>query len=347
MEKFWSRALFYKEWKTASWFAILLTGILIKTPVYDIMAYLNRMKNDVAEGFLVLDQVKGWLTWMLIQEVAWVPTGLIIAFALVVYLFGHNRQWNTGDLIASMPFSRQQIIATKWLTGALALAIPFITAFLLLSWFYLVNREWMNTSYMVIPQWALLAFFFVLTFYTFLFFVQTVMGHNVIAGVVGAICTMVPFFILESGTRLSREIFSLDYGNSFLTFMGNISRYTFWPMLIAGRVDYAGPNWEHHYYFYPHYGFRIGIMFLAIVALYFLAQLAYANNPLERNGHLLMFGFLEPVLIWGFALCLGLLGAEFFGLGNSVGPGLTVFILTLGFIIGFWSARKTVNHYER
>jgi ABC-type transport system involved in multi-copper enzyme maturation permease subunit len=272
---------------------------------------------------------------------------LIIVGWLVLYQFRDSRQEAAGDLMASMPFTRRQIIFTKWVTGVMAIAVPFVVIFLLLTVFYWVNTEWISTPFRLLPQWATLYFLFLACFYSFMFFVQTVMGHPGIASVIGVICTMIPWYLLSAIPVILRQLLGLNYGDAaLLDGIERLGEYTVWTRWVRPRYEYLFPDWTTHQLIYTHYGLKVISMVAVIVLFYWLAQQAYAKNPLEKNGKLLMFRFLEPVLIWGFAVCLGMLIVFLFGLGYGSGFFGLVLYLVAGTAIGYWLAKKAVLYYQ-
>lgn len=343
MTRYWSKALFYKEWKTCAWFLIILTVVSIEAPLTDMISDLVLIKRLAAEGMLAGSGMDQWFGSALVDDSSWLRIPLFIIAILVTYQFRDIRREATGDLLASMPFTRCQVIFTKWATGMMVIAVPFLVTYLLLSVFYWLNRDWIATSYWLLPQWALLYFLFLSCFYGFMFFVQTVMGQSGTATVIGAICTVIPWYLLTGIPRLLRELLGLSY----MGVIEELGWYTVWPRWIEARMEYLPPDWTAYHYIYTHFGLKVLTMAAVIVVFYWLAERAYAHNPLERNGQLLMFRFLEPVLVWGFAICSGMLIAIILGLGYSFGRLGVALCLAAGTAFGYWMARRVVLYYQR
>ena len=60
-----------------------------------------------------------------------------------------------------------------------------------------------------------------------------------------------------------------------------------------------------------------------------------------------MFPFLEPVLIYGFAVCLGILLALLFCLGYGESSVLVMDAFLIGgFAGGWWLAKRVVTYYQ-
>lgn len=347
MARYWSKALFYKDFKTCLWVMAGLTVLLVIHPLTSIISELNRIKG--IKEILLINEIApadwgDWFGHVLVAEGSrWLLILLFVVLGLVQCQFHDLRREAIGDWLAGMPFTRRQLIFTQWVMGVLAIAVPFLVIFVLLSVFYLVQREWITTSYWLIPQWALLHGLFFACFYSFLFFVQSVMGHHVAAGIVGTICTMVPWYLCVTVPVVLEKLFGL----SSLSSIQDIGELLFWPHWLEGRSEYLPPDWTNFRYIYTHYWLKVLIMGAILIGFYWLAERAYARNPLEKNGQLLMFGFLEPVLIWGFALCFGLLISLMTGLGFNGDSATLVLGLAAGMAAGYWMAKKVVSYYQR
>ncbi len=343
MTRFWSKALFYKEKKTAAGVIGAFTAVLIMLKVYPQISYLNNAKETGSTDKLI----SVWYHWfektLLGDYETVVPFVLLGIVFLVVALFGHDRQDSTGDLFGSLPFSKRQIITTKWLTGALIIIVPFLVVFIALSLFYGTNSHWIITPYSSIPLWTLLNLAMALTVFSFLFMVQTLMGNNTFGGIVGAICIVTPWYILMSGAQTLGKFLN-GYQSPVVQAMEKLaSRTIIWQVLEPGITSgslMATP--VRYYYYYPDFALRLGIL-LAMIGLFFWVSLkAYQANPLEKNGELLMFSFLEPVLIWGFAICLGLFFPNIFGWRYETNNLIFTAYITLGTALGYFIARGAV-----
>lgn len=340
MTKYWSKAVFYREWQLCIWIGTLLSGSLIYNPLTEMISHLNHLKYLVQTGEPAAAGVGQWFGDLLV----WSDTRSLLfllfqVLLLVIIQFHDLRREPTGDLLASLPFTRRQLVFTKWATGMLTIAVPFLLIYLLLSLFYWLQRDWIIDSYWLIPQWTLLHWMFLACFYSFLFLVQALMGQHVAAGIIGMICTMIPWYLLTTVPVVFRELLGLET----LDRLRDLSRYTVWNLVLNARAEYLPPDWTTYQFIYTHFWFRILGMLVVIAGLYRLAEWAYGRNPLERNGQLLMFPFLEPVLIWGFAVCFGLLATLVFGLGYDTG----FLVLAAGTALGYWLAKKVVLHYQR
>lgn len=200
---------------------------------------------------------------------------------------------------------------------------------------------------MDIPQWYLLNMLFTMTVFAFLFFVQTVMGQNIIAGVVGFISMWVPWFLISAFSEYLRVFFNLGYNTSLLQKIDRISDYLVWTNLVDPRIEFLHNEPFEHFYFYTKYGLRAAIPAILSTILFLLAYRAYTENPMEKSGEVLIFDFLKPVLTWGFAICLGLLLGIVFGMGyGNNEPVMVAMFLIPGLGIGYLISSRTIRFFE-
>ncbi len=343
MTKYWSKALFYRSRKDIAGIVGAFTAVLIMLKVYPLISYLNILKEEASVNKLG----GGWYHWfekaLMVEFEGLIPFVVFGVVALVISLFRHDRLDTTGDLLGSLPFTKKQIIVTKWLTGALVVIVPFLLVFLLLSLFYGTNSYWITTPYSTIPSWTLMNLALALTIFSFLFMVQTLMGHSTYGGIVGAICIVTPGYLLLAGSQVLGKLL-YSYQNSIVVAMERLAPKTLiWQVLEPGITSeslFTTP--VKYYYYYPNFSLKLVIL-LAMISLFFWISLkAYQANRLEKNGEILMFGFLEPVLIWGFALCLGLFFPNIFGWSFETNNLLFIIYIILGMALGYFIARGAV-----
>lgn len=343
MKRYWSRALFQKDLATLATFAGLIFFIIILNVIYPIVSRLATIKELASYGNLKEEAFRQWFGEILLvgEPGNLIFISFVLIISLVINLFNHDRKENTGELLASMPFTKKQTIGTKWFAGMLTIATPFLLAFAILSLLYWANIDWIDSPYRNIPAWATMNLLLGLTIYNFLFFVQTLMGHNTFAGVIGGICTVIPWFILMAVPWTIRAFFITNH--HILQAMENLAPKTLiWGVLNYGRIYSSEFG---NYYHYPNFILRASLLLLGIAVLYWISERAFMANRVEKNGQLLMFDFLEPVLVWGFAICLGLFLLAVFGLGYGTLASLVYLIL--GTALGYFIAYKTVAYYKR
>lgn len=346
MKQLFPKALFYKEWKNARWGLALFAFFLFYSKLFYAIQGLSFLKEVAQSGNLVVANNEYWFQQLMYVNDDVFVLLVIITAVLVYFLFYQDRQGATASLMSSMPFTKEQAFNVKWITGAGVIVAAFLVNGLLLTGFYFANRSWMfATPYQVIPTWIVLFLAFTLALFSFLLFVQCAMGHSLAAAVVGPIASVVPWFFLAGLNDLVRHQFSLPYDHAAIDFLGRTADAVGWPYLL--RTVYVQSPSGIHYPDYENIPTKV-LIFLAIAAVTFLlGRIAYKRNAVEKSGELLMFPFLEPVLIYGFAVCLGILLALLFCLGYGESSVLVMDAFLIGgFAGGWWLAKRVVTYYQ-
>lgn len=346
MKKLFPRALLYKEWKNARWALITITLFLVLTGPFEAMQRLASIKEFAGENEFVPEHFAYWFNELLYASGGFFAYLFVFTIGLTLLLFYQDRQETTVSLVSSMPFTRKQAYSAKWLMGLGVLTGAFLINGLLLTGFYFANKDWMLSSpYGVIPIWTSLHLAFVVAAFSFLFFVQCVMGHAVAAALVGPIASLVPWFVATGLQDIVRHLWQLSYDNYLVKWLGRVGETFAWPYLI--EITYVPDAAGVFYPLYDNLPRRFFILITITVVSTLLGRRAYGENAVEKAGQLLMFPFLEPVLIYGFALCLSLLLPLFFGIGYGHDNNLITYVLlVVGFGGGWFLARRAVAHFR-
>jgi hypothetical protein len=346
MRQLFSKALFYKEWKNARWGFAFLTLFLLLSRLFDALQRLSYLKEVAKRGDLVVANNAYWFQSSLYGDDGVFVLLFILTTAITYLLFYQDRQGATASLMGSMPFTKEQAYDVKWFTGAGVIVGAFLVNGLLLTGFYFANRSWMfATPYQVIPTWTALYLAFTLAAFSFLFFVQCAMGHGLAAAVVGPITSLVPWFVFYGLRDIALHQFQTSFDSVLIKGLWRAASVVAWPDLLS--TSYVQSLSGIYYPSYDNIPTRV-LVFLAVTLISFLlGRAAYKRNAVEKFGELLMFPFLEPVLIYGFAVCLGILLALLFGLGLGENSVLVMDAFLLGGFVGGWFlAKRVVAYYQ-
>ncbi|MCB2293390.1 ABC transporter permease [Clostridium algoriphilum] len=338
MNKIINKALFYKEWINVRWVTLLTIIVLLYFKVYGVISLLNQNKINIKQvGTIWTDR---WFNNGLYYGGSYYFVMVCIVIILAIILFIGEKTSETQGFIASMPFTRKEIILNKWIVGVISLIISFIVTYIVLSLFYLANINTLNTTlnpYSDIVKWFFMDIFQYVFIFTFMMMAQAVMGNSIVAAIVGGIIIYVPSFIL----MVVQDLVVRHYG-----FVEHIYK-TF--DKIAGWINIYSYNVTHQEWFnqeansgkdmyqtfyYTNYKSKLLIFFILTCIFLYLAYLAYKKRNLEYNLRLIVFGNLRCVFIWGFAICLGLLGGSIFGSEHLRVFGIcTVIFIIIGYFI--------------
>ncbi|MCB2352918.1 ABC-2 transporter permease [Clostridium estertheticum] len=326
MNKILNKGLFYKEWINVRWVTLLTIIVLLFYKVYGLISLLSR--NKMYMEYNIGGRTDRWFNNGLYGESSYYFVMVFVVIILAIILFKGEKTSETEGFIASMPFTRKEIIINKWLVGVLSLLISFIVTYIFLSIFYVTNINDLNTTlnpYSDIVRWFFIDTFQYICIFTFIMLMQAVMGNIIVSGMVGGIILGVPIFISMVVQELVMRYY--EYSQSINIILEKINGINGWVNIYSYNVAkqksfYPNPaeNINQDYYqnfYYSNYKSKLLVLFLLTCLFLFLANLAYRKRNIEYNLRLIVFKNLEPVFIGGVAICSGLLAIAIKGIGNQ------------------------------
>ena len=343
MNKVVNKALFYKEWIYVRWVTILTIIILLFYKFYGVISLLNR--NKMYMEYNIGSRTDRWFNNGLYGMNSYYFVMVLVVIILAIILFKGEKTSETQGFIASMPFTRKEIIFNKWLVGVVSLLISFIVTYIFLSVFYVLNINDLNkimNPYSDIVKWFFMDTFQYVCIFTFIMLVQAVMGNSIVSGVVGGIILGVPIFISMVVQELVMRYYRYDelINIIFEKISGWINIYSY--NVAKQKSFYPNPaeNINQDYYqnfYYSNYKSKLLVLFLLTCLFLFLANLAYQKRNIEYNLRLIVFKNLEPVFMGGVAICSGLLAGVIFGESSlKASFGIYFVIFT---IIGYFTSK--------
>ena len=279
-------------------------------------------------------------------------------------LFQSERRESVGAFVSSLPFTKREQFKVKWAVGMVTISIPFIITAILTLLMRRTNWGWIKGYYAMSDSghkiiahdtlWVVILtllqlYLFFMAFYSFLMLMQTLIGKNIVASIMGVIVLAVPWFVIETGvTTLSRML------NKPIRLYGHEDWSMFYTLMVPAR-DYIE--------IYPekYGGLSIGvfsgqyfwikiIVLLLIIGLSLYAGIEfYGRNDNSRNGQLVMFDWAGQILVIGFTVCAALLGNTEFRilLIKETNFIYEIITLTISALIGYMIIRKTLNLSRR
>lgn len=348
MNKFINKALFYKEWINVRWVTLLTVIILLYFKVFGVISELNQNKMfSKQQGGIWNDR---WFNNGLYVKDTYFFIMVFVIIILAITLFIGEKTSETQGFMASMPFTRKEIILNKWIVGILSILISFVVTYVFLSLFYIANINDINTvlnPYSDIVKWFFIDIFSYICIFTFMILIQAVMGNSIVSGIVGGIILLVPWFVVVVVQDIIRQI--TKYAPIAFNKIGgwvNIYGYN------ATNQEFlkVGSNSSGNNYFssftYNDYGIKLLILSILTCLFLYLAYLSYKKRNLEYNLKLIAFKNLEPVFISGVAICSGLLGAVLGEGYSSEGSG--VFFIWAGVfaIVGYFISKLLIKVFS-
>lgn len=343
MYKIINKALFYKEWVYVKWITLLTIATLLSTQVYGVIWQLKfkiSFPDEAGNHY--------WFNNGLYEANAHLIIMVFVVLILATTLFLGDKTSETQGFIASMPFTKKEIILNKWIVGVISLLISFAVTYIVLSLFYFLNIKSLDTTlnpYSDIIKWFFMNTFQYICIFTFIMLIQTVMGNSVVSSIVGGIILMVPLFI----TMVAQTWFDRYYG--FAEYISVIfDRLNRWLNIyfynLPQRNQVYDKMIEGHSYFlntfsyYSNYKSKLLVLFLLTCLFLYLAYVAYSKRNIEYNLRLIAFKNLKPVFIWGVAICLGLLAATLMDSYRLREFGIWFVIFT---IIGYFISKLSLK----
>jgi len=339
MNKIVNKALLYKEWINVRWITLLTIGMLLFYKGYGVISALNQNKISEQQGNILIDR---WFNNGLGGGESYYFVMVFVVILLAIILFVGEKASETQAFIASMPFTRKEIILNKWLVGVLSLLMSFVVTYIFLSIFYAANINDLNTTlnpYTDIIKWFFIDTFQYICIFTFIILAQAVMGNSIVSSIVGGIILLVPLFI------------TIVVQNLTVRYFGYIEQIYMVYNKIYGWVNIYSYNLTHKEWvnidsnsakeiymtmYYSNYKLKLLMLFILTCLFLYLACVSYKKRDLEYNLRLIVFKNLEPVFIWGFTICSGLLAGSIFGNDSLRVFGICSIIFT---IIGYFISK--------
>ncbi|MBU3160038.1 ABC transporter permease [Clostridium frigoris] len=334
MNKIVNKALFYKEWINVRWVTLLTIAMILITKGYGVMWALNykKVQGEVDSHY--------WFNNGLYSQDGYIFIMLFVIILLAITLFIGEKTSETQGFMASMPFTRKEIIINKWFVGVSGLLISFLVTYVFLSLFYFANIKGIDRAlspYSDIIRWFFMDTFQYICIFTFLMLIQAVMGNSIVSTIVGGIILVVPLFI----TMVVQNLTVRSYGYIQGRYMIFDKLYT-WLSIYSYNlpqqnfVNITINEVAGTFYYYRYYKSKLLVLFLLTCLFLFLAYVAYKKRNIEYNLRLIVFKNLEPVFIWGVAICSGLLAGAIFGSDHLRRFGIGFVIFT---IIGYFISK--------
>jgi ABC-type transport system involved in multi-copper enzyme maturation permease subunit len=339
MNKIVNKALFYKEWIYVKWITLLTIATLLSTQLYGVIWAFNfkgMVKGEAWNDY--------WFNTALYEANAHLIIMVFVVLILATTLFLGEKTSETQGFIASMPFTRKEIILNKWIVGVISLLISFAVTYIVLSLFYFLTIKGLDTTlnpYSDIIKWFFMDTFQYICIFTFIMFIQAVMGNSIVSSIVGGIILMVPLFVL----MVAQNLFERYYGfTEYISVVFNkLNRWLniyFYNLPQQNRVKIAihegDSTFSSTFSYYSNYKSKLLVLFLLTCLFLYLAYVAYSKRNIEYNLRLIVFKNLEPVFIGGVAICSGLLAATFMDSYRLREFGIWFIIFT---IIGYFISR--------
>lgn len=320
--------LFWKEWKNAKWWSALMIGIFVIMflSINHELQYIQTLTSDLSTGDALyrksINVFEGNFSNALFGvSLVFVP----IIIVITTMLFQSDRKESIGAFISSLPFAKKEQFKVKWLVGVVTITIPFVISSILTLLIRAANWGWIKEFYAIsatgnqfvlhdtlaaLTLGLLQVYLFFIAFYSFLMLVQTLIGNNVAASVIGVIVLAAPWFIINTGKITISYILNMPiriYQSSFSDWS------LFYKLMAVPRryIEIRNKN-EYPYHIgvfsYDYFWLKVAVLIIITGLSIYAGIQSYARNENSRNGQLTMFDWVGKLLVIGFTVCMALLG---------------------------------------
>lgn len=345
-----NKSLLYKDWKTTKWVAMLMFFCILYTKLFKLMSELNLQKSYLTQHGQMFT-VRWFNNSLLYGSLYFVAMAALVCL-LSLALFLNEKSTQSYGLIFSMPFTKKDIIKNKWFLGIAIIIGSFLINAILISFFYLANLKWINTSlnpFSDILKWFIMdSTVYILLFTVFLFF-QTIMGNVVFSSITCALTLLVPRFLILIISDILRISFNLACDGKLLVKLNDIGNY-----LYIYNYNFANNQWYntnaknacdvYQILSYPNLSLKLLICWILIILFFALSLYCFSNRKLEFNNKIVCNSKLETVFKWCVSICAGLMVGAFVGLGYF-NENIAVFSLSaiLAAIVAYYILNKVIK----
>jgi len=352
-----------KEWKLLKWMMLLFGCIFAFSAIL-----LNQGMVNMKTYHLIGQYQEGVFMNQLYQiSNGMVPILLIGLMVAVGAMFIYDRNNHIGKFMSSLPYTRKQYFGIKYLMGVITFTIPLTVFGLVL---YMIRRShlgWTSRLYHYSPYgelfkaqdgagvlmlWLVVVWLILLSTYSFLMMIQTLMGQSIVASIVGGIVLLVPLFLSYAIPTNLNLLFGGDarypenmvkwigiflFGSPEYKWIGQVSvldQYNFMAHHTRGLHGYS-------YQWVPVYMtvLVVGIIITVLLGTYFIQ-----HNDVEKNGEIVLYSWVGKLLVIGVTICtlllLPIVIVLFTGIENWI---LTLVTMIIGGIIGYFISKKTID----
>jgi len=272
---------------------------------------------------------------------------ILMVVGIAAVTMGNERDKNTFNLMLAMPYTRQQIINSKFVTGIAAIGAIFTAnalfiTLLMQAFSRRVARPDYGFGFTVseLWMWALINIIVLAYIFTFTLLISTLSGTMLGNGILSIIFLAFPMGF--TGLILM----NIDYWFVETGYTG-YTIWTWWVELVAQITVPAYllfPIEEYPTFAKFNTPLVYVIIMLSVGVLYGLTVWLFNKNSMEHNGEVLMFSQLEGIFKLGVTVCFGLLGGAINGnLFYNYSAVFTILGYLLAGGLAYWAVDRLIE----
>jgi|GEM_PF-5118701 len=276
-----NKTLLWKEWNSNRSILLFLAGILFIYPI-SLIVGMPGIVNRLQDG----------------ETLYAVAMGITLGLTIL----GQERKYNTMDFLLSLPFGRKRIFTNKMLFAMGGIIFVNLVSYLCLLAIWFGNSDIQSVlSINSLHTFLYLQIVAGLFSFAFCLLFSTLAGSLVAAGIFTIIFSIFPAgfvaLVMSNAITFSSNFFQINWGTVLdwgtkLSPVDAIMSYNIpmrWPWILTATLVLVGVS-------------------------YWL----FLRNPMEKNGEILVFPSLYPILKIGVSICTALLAGAIATMGGSV-----------------------------
>lgn len=273
----------------------------------------NRLQNISSQlEFYIYNELESFCRFLLV----------FIAMLLSIVLISFERRNGKQELLFSLPYSRKQIYAVKWLFGAAILAGSLILNTVLDMVIVLSSRAAPYFSFVYYADQVLYSGLVIIGIFSLSMFLGTISGSVASHSVYLFMLYALPWYLYEM-FWVTLDVHGVYFSN------WRDSKWERW----INFMEHVGAR-------YPHFSISAYVTFAVFLFGFAVAGVyMYSRNRTENNGMLMISKAWEKVLHIGFVACFSLLAASMMRSFLSLGLIGYYLGLLLGMVISSWIIR--------
>lgn len=320
------KKLLWKEWIYGKWVMFFVTFVLLISNFQMFAKYIDNLKIPGGKSYAYIECNFS----QYFSDSGFYAYVSIVLIIFIIFIMGFTENLNSQqELINAMPYSRKEIITSKWLGAVICFIVPLIINFIVLNIMYFANYNKMKiyNNYTDFLVWMILSIFTYIFVITFVMFVDLFFGNKM----VGAFFSGLVILLWVAGKELLADFLGIYYIN----------------------IRFGGP--EDEIYLLPYYNtfhrgnnlYKILILILFTILIFKLMVKIHGAGSIENQENIIeypVFFLVFRIFVSAtFTLMLIEIVEQSFFKRNSIVITIVTAICFIGLYLGIG---KIVKHVD-
>lgn len=277
-----NKALIYRDWKYTKWFI----------PIIFVVLFFNMLTiiSEKSYGNLIVSEFGYNIgTWGVV----------VVVLIMVSVMFAFERNLSSYSLSASMPFTRKDIILSKWFVGVYNILIAYCSMYIILNIMLILNNCWLEKIGFITFS-IIFNLMFLLCVFGFFVMIQAINGTVFLGSFISALFMAIPYSFIHIISNVysfyqNRYIVPSIIANSqkplniilaYVMYLLNIN-----PLIDAETMKYLkqypiGELMTYVKYTYFWKSIALAIYVVSLIIIFKLSIKFFSKSKLEINGRI-------------------------------------------------------------